>query len=324
MQPNNKIFLTRNWHEEAINFLREKKYEVITWDKKNPPTELEITDILKDCVAIISEFNDIISSSIISSAPHLKVISNRAVGYENIDIKAAKDRDILVGNTPGVLVETCADFTMALLLNIARNISYSNRDVLKGKWQTFYQLPYLGFDIYNKSLGIIGLGQIGTAFAKRAINGFNMNTYYWSRNRKPDIEEQIGINWIDNINDLVANCEYISIHCALTPETHKIVGKEQFSLMKNVKLINTSRGATLDQDSLIDAINTGNIYAAALDVTDPEPPDYKSEIINHPKVLVTPHIGSASNETFKKMAMIAAQNIVNALEGNEMVSQVKL
>ena len=318
MKHNNKIFLTRNWHEEAVNFLREKKYEVITWDKNNIPTESEIINILKDCVAIISEFDDKISSNIISAAPHLKIISNRAVGYENIDLKAAKDRNIKVGNTPGVLVETCADFTMALLLNIARNITYSNRDVLKGKWQSFYQLPYLGFDIYNKNLGIIGLGQIGTAFAKRAINGFNMNTYYWSRNRKTDIEDEIGINWIDNINDLVANCEYISIHCALTPETHKIVGKEQFSLMKNVKLINTSRGPTLDQDSLIDAINDGNVYAAALDVTDPEPPDYKSEIINHPKVLVTPHLGSGSNETFKKMAMMAAQNIVNALEGNEM------
>ena len=324
MKHNNKIFLTRNWHEEAVNFLREKKYEVITWDKKNAPTETEIINILKDCVAIISEFDDKISSNIISAAPHLKIISNRAVGYENIDLKVAKDRNIKVGNTPGVLVETCADFTMALLLNIARNITYSNRDVLKGKWQSFYQLPYLGFDIYNKNLGIIGLGQIGTAFAKRAINGFNMNTYYWSRNRKTDIEDEIGINWIDNINDLVANCEYISIHCALTPETHKIVGKEQFSLMKNVKLINTSRGPTLDQDSLIDAINDGNVYAAALDVTDPEPPDYKSEIINHPKVLVTPHLGSGSNETFKKMAMMAAQNIVNALEGNEMISQVKL
>jgi len=324
MKHNNKIFLTRNWHEEAVNFLREKKYEVITWDKNNIPTESEIINILKDCVAIISEFDDKISSNIISAAPHLKIISNRAVGYENIDLKVAKDRNIKVGNTPGVLVETCADFTMALLLNIARNITYSNRDVLKGKWQSFYQLPYLGFDIYNKNLGIIGLGQIGTAFAKRAINGFNMNTYYWSRNRKTDIEDEIGINWIDNINDLVANCEYISIHCALTPETHKIVGKEQFSLMKNVKLINTSRGPTLDQDSLIDAINDGNVYAAALDVTDPEPPDYKSEIINHPKVLVTPHLGSGSNETFKKMAMMAAQNIVNALEGNEMVSQVKL
>ena len=324
MKHHNKIFLTRNWHEEAVNFLREKKYEVITWDKNNIPTESEIINILKDCVAIISEFDDKISSNIISAAPHLKIISNRAVGYENIDLKAAKDRNIKVGNTPGVLVETCADFTMALLLNIARNITYSNRDVLKGKWQSFYQLPYLGFDIYNKNLGIIGLGQIGTAFAKRAINGFNMNTYYWSRNRKTDIEDEIGINWIDNINDLVANCEYISIHCALTPETHKIVGKEQFSLMKNVKLINTSRGPTLDQDSLIDAINDGNVYAAALDVTDPEPPDYKSEIINHPKVLVTPHLGSGSNETFKKMAMMAAQNIVNALEGNEMVSQVKL
>jgi len=324
MKHNNKIFLTRNWHEEAVNFLREKKYEVITWDKNNIPTESEIINILKDCVAIISEFDDKISSNIISAAPHLKIISNRAVGYENIDLKAAKDRNIKVGNTPGVLVETCADFTMALLLNIARNITYSNRDVLKGKWQSFYQLPYLGFDIYNKNLGIIGLGQIGTAFAKRAINGFNMNTYYWSRNRKTDIEDEIGINWIDNINDLVANCEYISIHCALTPETHKIVGKEQFSLMKNVKLINTSRGPTLDQDSLIDAINDGNVYAAALDVTDPEPPDYKSEIINHPKVLVTPHLGSGSNETFKKMAMMAAQNIVNALEGNEMISQVKL
>ena len=324
MKHNNKIFLTRNWHEEAVNFLREKKYEVITWDKNNIPTESEIINILKDCVAIISEFDDKISSNIISAAPHLKIISNRAVGYENIDLKAAKDRNIKVGNTPGVLVETCADFTMALLLNIARNITYSNRDVLKGKWQSFYLLPYLGFDIYNKNLGIIGLGQIGTAFAKRAINGFNMNTYYWSRNRKTDIEDEIGINWIDNINDLVANCEYISIHCALTPETHKIVGKEQFSLMKNVKLINTSRGPTLDQDSLIDAINDGNVYAAALDVTDPEPPDYKSEIINHPKVLVTPHLGSGSNETFKKMAMMAAQNIVNALEGNEMISQVKL
>ena len=324
MKHHNKIFLTRNWHEEAVNFLREKKYEVITWDKNNIPTESEIINILKDCVAIISEFDDKISSNIISAAPHLKIISNRAVGYENIDLKAAKDRNIKVGNTPGVLVETCADFTMALLLNIARNITYSNRDVLKGKWQSFYQLPYLGFDIYNKNLGIIGLGQIGTAFAKRAINGFNMNTYYWSRNRKTDIEDEIGINWIDNINDLVANCEYISIHCALTPETHKIVGKEQFSLMKNVKLINTSRGPTLDQDSLIDAINDGNVYAAALDVTDPEPPDYKSEIINHPKVLVTPHLGSGSNETFKKMAMMAAQNIVNALEGNEMISQVKL
>ena len=324
MKHNNKIFLTRNWHEDAVNFLREKKYEVITWDKNNIPTESEIINILKDCVAIISEFDDKISSNIISAAPHLKIISNRAVGYENIDLKVAKDRNIKVGNTPGVLVETCADFTMALLLNIARNITYSNRDVLKGKWQSFYQLPYLGFDIYNKNLGIIGLGQIGTAFAKRAINGFNMNTYYWSRNRKPDIEEEIGINWIDNINDLVANCEYISIHCALTPDTHKIVGKKQFSLMKNVKLINTSRGPTLDQDSLIDAINEGHVYAAALDVTDPEPPDYKSEIINHPKVLVTPHLGSGSNETFKKMAMMAAQNITNALEGKEMVSQVKL
>ena len=324
MKHNNKIFLTRNWHEDAVNFLREKKYEVITWDKNNIPTESEIINILKDCVAIISEFDDKISSNIISAAPHLKIISNRAVGYENIDLKAAKDRNIKVGNTPGVLVETCADFTMALLLNIARNITYSNRDVLKGKWQSFYQLPYLGFDIYNKNLGIIGLGQIGTAFAKRAINGFNMNTYYWSRNRKTDIEDEIGINWIDNINDLVANCEYISIHCALTPDTHKIVGKKQFSLMKNVKLINTSRGPTLDQDSLIDAINDGHVYAAALDVTDPEPPDYKSEIINHPKVLVTPHLGSGSNETFKKMAMMAAQNITNALEGKEMVSQVKL
>lgn len=324
MQAKSKIFLTRNWHEEAVNFLRENQYEVITWDNKNPPNESEIIDMLNDCVAIISEFDDKISSNIISASTHLKVISNRAVGYENIDLKAAKARDILVGNTPGVLVETCADFTMALLLNIARNITYSNREVLKGKWQSFYQLPYLGSDIYNKNLGIIGLGQIGTAFAKRAINGFNMNTYYWSRNRKIDIENEIGINWIDNINDLVANCEYISIHCALTPETYQIVGKEQFSLMKNVKLINTSRGPTLDQGSLIDAINNGNVYAAALDVTDPEPPDYKSEIINHPKVLVTPHLGSGSNETFKKMAMMAAQNIVNALEGNAMVSQVKL
>jgi len=324
MKPNNKIFITRNWHVEAVNYLCDNKYEVITWQNTTAPTESEIINILKDCVAIISEFDDEISNNIINSSPNLKVISNRAVGYENIDLKTSKARNISIGNTPGILVETCADFTMGLLLNIARNITYSNRDVLKGKWQSFNQLPYLGFDIHNKSLGIIGLGQIGTAFAKRAINGFNMETYYWSRNRKLNIENEIGINWIEDINDLVSNCEYISIHCALTPETHKIIGKEQFALMKNVKLINTSRGPTLDQDSLIDAIDSGNIYAAALDVTDPEPPDYKSEIINHPKILITPHLGSGSTETFKKMAMMAAENIVNALEGKDMVSQVKL
>ena len=135
MQPDNKIFITRDWHEEAVNYLCDKKYEVITWKNLTSPTESEIINILKDCVAIISEFDDKITNNIINSAPNLKVISNRAVGYENIDLKIAKERNILVGNTPGVLVETCADFTMALLLNIARNITYSNRDVLKGKWQ---------------------------------------------------------------------------------------------------------------------------------------------------------------------------------------------
>ena len=141
MEPNNKIFLTRDWHEEAVNYLCDKKYQVITWKNITPPTESEIINKLKDCVAIISEFNDKITNNIINAAPNLKVISNRAVGYENIDLKIAKERHILVGNTPGILVETCADFTMALLLNIARNITYSNRDVLKGNGNLFINYP---------------------------------------------------------------------------------------------------------------------------------------------------------------------------------------
>lgn len=316
-----KIFVTRNWHVEAVKLL-ENYFEVIVWNKKSIPTEDEIIEYSKDCFGLFTEFDDKITEKIVNSSTQLKIISNRAVGYENIDINSAKLNKIKIGNTPGVLVETCADFTMGLMLDLARNITYSNRAVLKGDWKTFNQTPYLGTDVYNKKLAIIGLGQIATAFSRRAIHGFQMDVSYWSRNRKIDFENELGLKYIDNINDLISSCDYLSIHCSLTPETYRIIDKEQFMLMKNVKLINTSRGPTINQDELLVALKNGNVESAALDVTDPEPPDYNSELVNHPKVVITPHLGSGSRETFNKMALMAAQNLINVHENHEMVSEV--
>jgi glyoxylate reductase len=316
-----KIFITRNWHVDAVKLL-ENHFEVIVWNNSNSPTEDDIIKYSKGCFGVFSEFDDIITKNIIDSSDQLKIISNRAVGYENIDINTAKLNKIRVGNTPGVLVETCADFTMGLLLDLARNITYSNRAVLKGNWKSFNQTPYLGTDVYKKKLAIIGLGQIATAFSRRAIHGFQMDVSYWSRNRKINLDNELGLQYIDNINDLISSCDYLSIHCSLTPETYRIIDKEQFMLMKNVKLINTSRGPTINQDELLIALNNGNVESAALDVTDPEPPDYNSELVNHPKILITPHLGSGSRETFNKMALMAAQNIINVHKNHEMVSEV--
>ena len=318
-----KVFITRNWHPNAVNLLS-KYFEVKVWDKSRIPTTEEIIDNAKDCFGIFTEFDDKINSKIIKSLKSLKVISNRAVGYENINIKFAITNNIKIGNTPGILVETCADFTMGLMLDLARNISFSNRSVTDGKWISFDQTPYLGTDVYNKHLAIVGLGQIATAFARRAVNGFGMNVSYSSRNRKPQIESELNLKYIDSVNELVKSCDYLSIHCALTDETYRIIDKEQFKLMNNVKLINTSRGQTINQDELINAINNGNLESAALDVTDPEPPDYKSNLVTHPKILITPHLGSGSKDTFNKMAEMAALNIINVFTNKKMPSEVVL
>tara|TARA_Y100001970_G_scaffold178485_1_gene217341 strand:+ start:210 stop:1175 length:966 start_codon:yes stop_codon:yes gene_type:complete len=316
-----KVFVTRNWHPNAVKLLS-KHFNVKVWDQPDIPSSEQIISSSQDCYAIFTEFDDKISSEIIESIPGLKVISNRAVGYENIDLRAAKKNNIKIGNTPGVLVESCADFTMGLMLDLARNITFSNRNVIDGKWVSFDQTPYLGTDVYQKHLAIIGLGQIATSVARRAVNGFNMEVSYWSRKRKPEIESELNLRYVNDINELIQNCDYLSIHCALTEDTYRIIDKEQFDLMKDVKLINTSRGPTINQNELLNAINNGNINSAALDVTDPEPPDYKSEIVGHPKILITPHLGSGSQETFNKMAQMAAENIINVFHNKNMISEV--
>jgi len=318
-----KVFITRNWHPNAVNLLS-NYFEVKVWNKSTIPSTEQIIENSKDCFGIFTEFDDKINSEIISSLKSLKVISNRAVGYENIDIKLANSLNIKIGNTPRILVESCADFTMGLMLDLARNITFSNRAVIDGKWISFNQTPYLGTDVYNKHLAIVGLGQIATAFARRAVNGFGMNVSYWSRNRKPEIESELNLKYVDSVNELVKSCDYLSVHCALTDETYRIIDKEQFQLMNNVKLINTSRGQTINQDELINAITNGNVESAALDVTDPEPPDYKSNLINHPKILITPHLGSGSKDTFNKMAEMAALNIINVFINKNMPSEVIL
>jgi glyoxylate reductase len=248
----------------------------------------------------------------------LKVIGTRAVGYDNIDLNAATKNGIAVGNTPGILHESCADFTFGLILALARNISYSNHKVIEGEWKIFNQIPYLGTDVYGKTLGLIGLGMIGTAVAKRA-QGFGMNILYFSRTRKLNYEDQYSLEWVPNLEDVFSRSDFVSIHVALTEETKNLIGFSEISKMKKTAfLINTSRGGTLDSDALRKALEENIIAGAALDVTTPEPITFDDPLVHMDNVLITPHIASASSETYVRMSLMAAENVINFFQGTEM------
>ena len=256
-----------------------------------------------------------------SNAPKLKVISNCAVGYDNIDIKEATNRGILVGNTPGVLTETTADFAFALMMTAARRIVEADSYVREGKWKSWGPTTLLGQDVCGATLGIIGLGRIGAAVARRA-RGFEMKVTYYSRHRRRDLERKLGIKYAP-LNKLLSGSDFISIHTPLSADTYHLIGKPELDKMKrSAVLVNTSRGHVVDNMALVDALQGGTIFAAGLDVTDPEPLPPDHPLCKLENVVLAPHIGSASVETRTKMALIAAENLIAGLKGRKMPSLV--
>ena len=312
MKP--KVFVSRLIDQEALDMIAEVT-EVEVWRHELPPSYEVLLEKVKDVDGLLSMLSDRVDITLMDAAHKLKVVSNLAVGYDNIDIMEATRRGIPVGNTPGVLTETTADIAFALLMAAARRVVEADRHVRKGLWKTWGPMILLGQDIHHATLGIIGLGRIGIEVAKRA-RGFNMNVLYHDVVRNEEKEKQLGMKYVSELNELLSKSDFISIHVPLLPETHHLIGASEFALMKPTAVfINTSRGPVVDQKALCEALSSGKIFAAGIDVTEIEPISPDDPLLTLENVVITPHIASASVHTRRNMAIMAAENILAGLRG---------
>lgn len=286
--------------------------DVKQWAEAGPVPQDLLFDWLKDAEGIIATASIKVDKELLQHAPKLKVISQAAVGYDNIDIEACNDKGIPFGNTPGVLVDATADLAFSLLLCSARRIHEGWDFVHSGSWRPGLNIPF-GIDLAGKTLGIVGMGQIGAAVAKRA-GAFGMNVIYYNRNRRLD-DEKIGVTY-QPFDTLLEEADCIIVLTPLSKETRGLFGREQFAKMKSTAyFINVSRGPVVDTNALFDALKTGQIAYGALDVTDPEPIPMEHPLLTLPNILITPHIGSATTETRTAMAQLTVDNLLAGLEG---------
>ncbi|MGB1285535.1 MAG: 2-hydroxyacid dehydrogenase [Aggregatilineales bacterium] len=310
------VYVTRMIPPESLKLLQEHCNTTI-WEGENPPPREELLKQAAQSDAILSMLTEKIDADLMDAAPNLKVISNFAVGYDNIDIAAATERGIPVGHTPGVLTESCADYTFAMLLAAARRLSEAEQYVKDGEWKTWFPMQLLGFDVHNATLGILGLGRIGQAVARRA-KGFNMRILYHGGSNKAAAAE-IGAEEV-SLDELLRESDFVSIHMPLKPETHHFISTRELGLMKSsAVLLNTARGAVVDSDALYTALSEKQIFAAALDVTDPEPIPPEHPLVHLENCLVLPHIASATMATREHIGKIAVENLLAGLKGESLV-----
>jgi glyoxylate reductase len=318
MKP--KVYVTRHLPQVARDML-DKTCEVEIWDFEKPPPYETILEKVADKDGLLCLLTDKIDSSLMNAAPDLKVISQCAVGFDNIDVAAASERNILVGNTPGVLTDATADFAFTLLMSAARRVVEGQDYVRTGKWETWGLTTLLGQDVFGAALGIIGMGRIGQAMAKRA-RGFDMRVLYCDQQPLPEVEKSLGVEYCP-LDELLAASDFVSLHVNLTPATRNLLSAREFELMKSTAiLINTARGPIVDPDALYKALKTGKIAYAALDVTDPEPLPADHRLLTLPNLIVAPHIASATVTSRTKMAMMAVENLIAGVQGKPLPFQV--
>ena len=310
------VFVTRQTPGKALELLQQAGHETRVWPGELPPPPDDLARELREADAALTMVTDRIDEDMLIATPGLRIIANMAVGYDNVSPEIAAKHGVWLTNTPGVLAETTADFSWSIMLSAARNVALSDRDTRNGGWKTWSPTGFLGVDIYRATLGIIGLGEIGEAVARRA-RGFDMRILYASRTRKPALEERLGVEWA-SMEDLLAQSDFVSLHVPLNDQTRHLMGSRKFAMMKpGAILVNTARGQVVDQDALVHALRNGTIGGAALDVTDPEPLPVEHPLFSFPQVVITPHIASASLATRSRMADMAAENIIAALAGRE-------
>lgn len=316
-----KVLITRQIPNAGIEFLEE--FCDLDINKKDRPlTKEELIERVKDKDGVLSLLNDSIDKDVIEAAKKCKIFANYAVGFNNIDLKLAKEKNILVTNTPGVLTDATADLAWALLFSCARRIPESDVYVRENKFKSWSPTLLLGMEITGKTIGIIGAGRIGQNFAKKA-NAFNMNILYTSRTAKDDFEAETGATYVDK-ETLLKESDFVALHVPLTDDTYHLIGENELKMMKNTSiLINTSRGPVIDEKALVKALKEKWIWSAGLDVYENEPL-IEEGLMNLNNVVLLPHVGSATEETRDRMAIMAATNLLQALRGETPTNLVRL
>jgi glyoxylate reductase len=315
-----RVYMTGPLLESGMALLKGRVELTVEPGPLPPPRERLLAQVA-EADGLVSLMTSRVDAEVIAAAPKLRVIANFAVGFDNIDVAAATRAGIVVSNTPGVLTDATADLTFALLLCVARRISEAERFVHAGKWKTWEPDLMLGADVWGATLGIVGMGRIGQAVARRA-RGFKMRILYTDTERLPQMEAELGASF-HSFEDLLRESDYVSLHAPLLDSTRGLVGAEQLALMKpTAVLINAARGPLVDQKALYEALRSGRPAAAGLDVTDPEPISMDDPLLTLPNCVVLPHIGSASVSTRNRMSELVAENLLAGLEGRRPLNPV--
>jgi len=309
------IFVDRRLPLDVQLYL-EEHCSVLTWKPEEKRDETRLQAYLTDVEGYFTSGAMKVTEELLEAAPKLKVISTMSVGYNHFDIEAMRVRGIIGTHTPYVLDDSVADLIIGLMLSTARRITELDRYIRQGQWKGNEGRKLFGLDVHHRKLGIIGMGRIGETVAKRAKLGFDMEVSYYNRSRKQNLEHNLGIEY-KSLEQLLQESDFVVLLTPLTPETKGLIGVKQFSMMKQSAIfINASRGATVDEQALIDALRNNRIAGAGLDVFMEEPLPEEHPFLELDQVVMTPHIGSATEATRDQMAMLAARNLVHALLGS--------
>jgi len=306
-----RVAVTRVIPDAGLDLVREAT-DMRLWEDPLPPSADELDTLLTDASGALTLLTDLIDGPLLDRHPSLKVVSNFAVGFDNVDIDAATERGVAVCNTPGVLTETTAEMAFTLMMASARRVSEAIDYVRAGKWKTWGPTLLLGQDVVGATLGIVGFGRIGRELARMA-RGFNMTIMVYDPYEDPKAAEEFGVTYV-SLDDLLRESDFVSLHAVLTDDTHHMISTGQFRAMKpTAVLVNAARGPVIDTDALVEALREGEIFAAGLDVTDPEPLPADHPLVALPNCTVVPHIASATVTSRDNMAILAANNLLAVL-----------
>lgn len=312
-----RVFVTRVIPEAGLRPIREA-CDAEIWHEPEPPPAEVLRAKVADCDGLVSLLTDRIDGPLLDAAPRLRVVSNFAVGFNNVDVPAATARGVAVGNTPGVLTDATADMAFCLLIAAARRLVEGHAYARSGKWRTWEPLGHLGQDLVGRTLGVVGMGRIGTALARRCHAGWGMPVLYHDVYRNEAAERDVGARQVD-LDTLLPESDFISVHTDLNDRTRGMFGEAQFRRMKPTAVfVNTARGPLVDHDALARALAAGTIFAAGLDVTEPEPLPAGHPLLSLPNAIVAPHIASATVGTRDAMARICAENLLAGLAGRDL------
>jgi glyoxylate reductase len=316
-----KVFATRRIPEAGLEKLRQA-CDLEVWPEQLPPSAEVIRKKAADCDGLVTLLTDRVDGALLDAAPRVKVVSNYAVGFNNIDVPAATARGVCVGNTPGVLTDATADMAFMLLLSAARRLGEACADAKAGRWLTWEPLGWLGKDLVNKTLGVVGMGRIGFALAKRCRGAFDRHVLYADMVANEKAERELGARRVE-LDQLLAESDFVSMHANLDETTKGLFNAARFARMKpTAVLVNTARGGHVDQKALYEALKKGTIFAAGLDVTDPEPLPPNDPLYSLPNCIIAPHIASATVGTRDAMARICADNLLAGVRGESLPAWV--